>query len=928
MKTLNFALFLLLFLAFAGCAYATTDTIGATAAVQNYAGSHLFGFPIIASANGTLQSIGINIFATTGANIAVAIYSDSSNSPNAKLGGSAATPSVVGWDDIALAGVTIVSGTKYWIAIEPNGTAQVSMYGIGNGGTGWFLAGQTVGVFPDSFGGSLDGELFYMRMTYGATTTSTTTSTSTTSTSTTSTTSVTTTSSTSTTLITTTTSTSTSTSTTSTSTTTIGYAILSCSEAGTSIANTITYNTLLAAPPVSCAVSGGVVSGRLYFNDVLQASGTSPTANLLWNNKKNAVVFNTLANGVYYANSLTFSLNAIPYSFLSESWNATGYETRAEGFLTNVNITKYATKAQMNLTMNNILVNNALQSIAATNQIFINKYTVPPLTSNNLVMQANTLLSITLTNGTVLNFAPFNTVSQTEIWNYYPSLAVDTQNIIIGQSQKMYMNLTNLFGLTSAVVNQSKVSIGTFSNSYSSLLPYKYFYMPSSFVPSYYGIANPTTNSPIAITVNSLVQLMINGNMTWRNISNPSAFYVYKENLTKCTTLYSTKAFDLTFWNASSMTQFTHNVQINGHYQIVNGNYRSAVINGTDAGIPLTTNGYEYWTCMMPSWASFGVNATFNYSTNKEITQNSLTVNSMPATYYLISQLTNNVVQSKHLNLVYLTNPSQYAILVQNTQTGAYENDVVAAALYNLNTGNSTVINEVAITSSQSGAVFNLQTDSLYYFMVYSNSGTLLKIEGPFRANCAAGNTCQHVITYSPSQQGSLLNQLGNLRFNCTTASTGGNSASVTCSIMSVNGSTITGSLQVFRQNPIFNNVTCLRNSTGITLPFTCTVSNINSTTYHYVLSAVIGNLGMKPIKEGDIGTQASKFGDSGWMLVAMLVIVSSFGFIKVPIVGILFASISVIIAGMIYGPTASFATIGAIIVMTGMAIFVLGRKQ
>ena len=67
-----------------------------------------------AVAAGTLKSIRV-YFAGGSGNVKVAIYSDSSGSPNALLASATAACSA-GWNTISVSDVSIVSGTYYWLA--------------------------------------------------------------------------------------------------------------------------------------------------------------------------------------------------------------------------------------------------------------------------------------------------------------------------------------------------------------------------------------------------------------------------------------------------------------------------------------------------------------------------------------------------------------------------------------------------------------------------------------------------------------------------------------------------------------------------------------------------------------------------------------------------------------------------------------------
>lgn len=88
-----------------------------------------------AVASGTLKSIRLYFSGAGSGNAKVAIYSDSSGSPNALLA-SASGACAAGWNTINISDVTIVSGTYYWLAhvvlcdsyLQAVGSGGVSKY--------------------------------------------------------------------------------------------------------------------------------------------------------------------------------------------------------------------------------------------------------------------------------------------------------------------------------------------------------------------------------------------------------------------------------------------------------------------------------------------------------------------------------------------------------------------------------------------------------------------------------------------------------------------------------------------------------------------------------------------------------------------------------------------------------------------------------
>jgi hypothetical protein len=102
----------------------TTDTVGGTAdGGYNGLQGNPWAVPVTASASGTLTTIGVNMYdANTGRSARVGLYTDNgSNRPNSLICESNAFTPVNGWNDVAPTSLpAIVTGTKYWIAIQMN----------------------------------------------------------------------------------------------------------------------------------------------------------------------------------------------------------------------------------------------------------------------------------------------------------------------------------------------------------------------------------------------------------------------------------------------------------------------------------------------------------------------------------------------------------------------------------------------------------------------------------------------------------------------------------------------------------------------------------------------------------------------------------------------------------------------------------------
>lgn len=144
----------------------TTDTQGDTTQhISSFTG-YVAGNPsITASASGTLQTVGINLYAAVG-NICLAIYDDDgSGNANNLLGYSASTAAQVGWNDLTMPGVNIVQGTAYHLEWEENNNTT-AVYKATTGLAKY--KAQAYGSFPNPMGSMTNyaNTMWNMRMTY------------------------------------------------------------------------------------------------------------------------------------------------------------------------------------------------------------------------------------------------------------------------------------------------------------------------------------------------------------------------------------------------------------------------------------------------------------------------------------------------------------------------------------------------------------------------------------------------------------------------------------------------------------------------------------------------------------------------------------------------------------------------------------------
>jgi hypothetical protein len=159
--------------------HATQDEIGSTANTGGATINPMRGFPITASASGTLTTIGIYLNAGTTGNLRVGIYSTySANTFSGLLGQSASTPAAAGWNDLSVTGVTITASATYFLVVESDTSGLQSYYAAS--GTFYYCA-YTFGAFSDptptltsNTGVTHNMRIVYISITATSTTTTTT----------------------------------------------------------------------------------------------------------------------------------------------------------------------------------------------------------------------------------------------------------------------------------------------------------------------------------------------------------------------------------------------------------------------------------------------------------------------------------------------------------------------------------------------------------------------------------------------------------------------------------------------------------------------------------------------------------------------------------------------------------------------------------
>lgn len=702
--------------------------------------------------------------------------------------------------------------------------------------------------------------------------------------------------------------------------------ITSCAYAPSNVPITsgTTFNNLLANALITCTVStpANDVYVNFYYNNIFEGtSNTVFTFNAPWNNQNTPIVWNSLTQNGFTSSSFNFNLNSIPYSITSITANAFSYETTSQPYDININVTKAAQSANIVFTYNGAVVSNDLSNTLPTNQIFAFLAANLPLIATNGLL--NTLAAsgnILLSNGMTQGLGTINSMTQNELWNYVPAMSADFPNTIIGDSQINLFNLAQTQATNLAAITRNDLQIGTSNIPFQQSSPYSYIHTITSFIPNSYGLATPTGNVPTIVTENGIFDLAFNGNTQFRNAS--TTFNSYLENLYPCNAIYPTNAITYNFFNITNLKAWTFNVLFQGFYRIINNNYVSPTINGINAGLSPTATSNTYATCMFPPWGQFKINGTFVYNSTNTIT----------STFKYVNQQVTNSVPALQPQKLYLTptfsNAAFYNIAVFNTTSQLYISALVQQLFYVVNS-NSSILQTEFTTPAGGGFVTTLQNQQFYKFVVYSLDGRTLLATTPLIQAACSSPTCTYVININSANVTTLQQFTANLNYGCAVSTnTISNVSTVTCSLSTINGASITGNLSIFNNLPIFANLTCsnVRSSTSMTL--TCSAPNVNVTGYTYYLKAFLTQFGWTTLTSGTFGKLGGIFNTAGlgWVLYIILVCICGFSFMVRLEIGVAGAGLGFIAAGLLGFYVLPSIALGAVIIIIAFGMYAISK--
>jgi hypothetical protein len=613
------------------------------------------------------------------------------------------------------------------------------------------------------------------------------------------------------------------------------------------------------------------------------------------------------------------------YTFISSTASATAYETSSQTLTVVVSIpTRYATANMLLQMYNGVSTSNVAWNNQTTNAIGYNyftfTYTVPLLSSNAITYTFNPIL---YTTSPLINRGTVTAITQTEYENYLPAAKIlyptNPSNVLIGDNlifNTIINQVYNLNGITAA----GYIQIGNKQVGEITVGQYNYLANVISFIPSSYGLAMPTTGSPVNLIANSILQLTFNGNSVYRNVTG-IAFQIYNESLGTCTSPYITNSINWRFYSASTLTLWPQNVLVQGYLQSSLNAYVGNVQSVTHLGFTNPGTANVYSTCIYPSWGRFNVTGSLQYNGISSIVSNYKALQ-LPAT---------NSVLTQYLYMEYQPAPVDYDIFVLNQQNQIYVPALVYIYSYNINTNTSVLISQISVPS-QAGAPVTLEAGNSYTFTIYSPNGQTnygyINVQ-PYVASQCASQPCSHILSISTSNPTNPVAVYGDITTSCNQQTTGTNQITLSCNFASISGKSYNFLLQGYQNGIIQGTPICNQTVTASSGTLSCTFSN--TTTSQYYWKFVLNQNGAySPLQNGYIGTSTNRFGnDSIW-----------FGMLVILTLVMLFLSRSILMSIIIFDagftgmsfidmiPSPGFPLIPAFVIIVSAVILYLANKK
>ena len=615
------------------------------------------------------------------------------------------------------------------------------------------------------------------------------------------------------------------------------------------------------------------------------------------------------------------TLNVVSYILESASGAATAYETSSQLFSYSIAVSPAYASANVNMQVyNGVSTTNNLwsnQTVTGSPQTFSFSYPIPLLASNAVTYTFNAVL---FSRSPWTNLGVANTITQTELFNYYPSATLlnpaNPSNVLLGMNLTYNTVIAQVYPLNAATI-AGYIQLGTGQMSELLVGQYTYWGNVLSFVPSSYGLKMPKLGTPVNVIANSVVQLSFNGNSVYRDV-NGINLQIYNESLEPCGGAYTTNGINWQFWDITTITPWPTNVfaqgfftpQINGY----TGNAQSADNVGF-AAQPATGNTYA--TCIYPSWGVFNISGTLQYNAS----------GSLVSSYIINGRMVSNTLSTQRLYLESQPAPVAYDIYTLNQQSQVYQASQVKVYSYYIGNDTSILLSQLQIPA-QSGAPIMLQAGSQYTFAAYSPNGqTFYATQGPLTAAQCSSSPCSYTIYLNNVNITNPQSVFGDITTSCAGTTTGANQITLSCIYTSKSGTSYNMQLYGYNNGPIQGSPICLNQVTAASGVVSCVFNNVQSTEYLWQLK--LNQSGAyQNMNYGTVGVQASQYGtDAVWFAFLVIMTLAFLFMTRSVVIAVILFDIGWTVTSFIGLISVTTYTVPFLWVLSAVLLYLLNRK-
>jgi hypothetical protein len=312
-----------------------------------------------------------------------------------------------------------------------------------------------------------------------------------------------------------------------------------------------------------------------------------------------------------------------------------------------------------------------------------------------------------------------------------------------------------------------------------------------------------------------------------------------------CAGIYTTKAYNLTFYNEENTAQpVTTSLEINGTY------YYGGVTYGFNA---TKTGAYYYEFCLYPGWKNYTVNAISRYWAPGNTTRY----------FYIVNATASNLTIQ---NPLYLLDASlAYNVSVNVVDVGGNFIEGVYVYFMRYFVGTNTYLTVDVIKTSGLGAdKAPLRINDVYYRIVGIKDGNVLFSKEPWQGSTSLS------ITYNSNEAGYFWSYYKSISGVCALAA---DNVTLSCQAADSSGLAHTVNLKVYEQGPITQTLLCDISGLSTATGLNCNLGNSTNKAYRYLFTANMGAETATLSSGWLYGTKTNVYGGTGLFFSALFMV-------------------------------------------------------